>query len=166
MNKQTWAAAVVLVGIAAVYVLFFRKTDEDRILEKLGALSTAVREDEGENLALRAARIERAFPHLFTKEVDLHIPDVAEGRNARTDLIPLAAGAAADESKLELRFSRAHVEVDRPAQRGWVMADAILLGTGRDGTGHRESRPLALRFDMEDGEWKIADVALRSAESK
>ena len=159
MSKHAWAVILALVGIAAAYVLFFRKSDEDRIRGKLAALSETVGKDAGEDLVRRAARIERAFPHLFTKEVDLHIPDVAEGRQTRPALVALAAGAAGSAGRIDLHFSRVHVEIERPERRAWVTADAELLGTDRDGDAYRESRPLTLRFDMEEDEWKIADVA-------
>jgi hypothetical protein len=166
MNRQTWLAVLSLIGVAAIYVLFIRKTDEDRIRGQLAALGAAVQEDEGDNLLLRAARIERQFPHLFLKEVELHVPDVSEGRRARRDLATYAAGSGKLATRIELRFSSVHVELERAAQgtqRAWVTADATVAATLREGGARRETRPLSLRFEKDEEEWKIADVALQGA---
>lgn len=160
MNRQTKIAAAVLVGIAVVYVVFIRKTDEDRIRAQLRALSAAVREAEGENQILRAARIEREFPHIFTKEVTLHVPMLPEGRTPRHELATLAIGAAKKASKIELRWSDVRVEVDRPMARAFVTGAATGAATRRDGGDHLESRSVTLRFEREEDEWRIADVAV------
>lgn len=164
MNRTTWTAALALVAVAAVYVIFIRKTDEDRIRAQLKALCEAVHEDEGENELLRAARIEKAFPHLFTKEVDLHIPEIREGRRPRSELATLAVGAGHMATKIELRFSDLRIEIDRPMQRSWAMATATAVGTLRNGGGHMESRAVVMRFDKEEEEWRIANIALPDAE--
>ncbi|MFT3775741.1 MAG: hypothetical protein QM820_61120 [Minicystis sp.] len=43
------------------------------------------------------------------------------------------------------------------------MADATVSGALKDGGRYLESRNLALRFDIEEEEWKIADIALQGA---
>jgi hypothetical protein len=163
MEKRTWILVLALCSIAAVYVLFIRKTDEDKIRGQLEALSKAVHKSEGENDMLRAIRVEGAFSHLLTREVDLHVPEVREGRRPRHELATLAIGAGRDASAIDLRFSQLHVEVDRPMQRGWVTASAMVIANLRNGGGHQESREVVIRFDKEEDEWKIASVALPGA---
>jgi phage baseplate assembly protein gpV len=68
-------------------------------------------------------------------------------------------------TKLELRFSDLRVEVDRPMQRSWAMGTATVVGTMRSGGGHMESRAVVLRFDKEEDQWRIADVALPGADA-
>ncbi len=157
-------AIITLVGVAAVYVLFIRKTDEDRLRAKLRALSEAVHEDEGERPPPRGPDRARVPPPLH-QGGRAPRPRTCPRAAARHDLATIAVGAARKASKIELRFSSVHVEIDRPAQRGWVMADATIVGTLRDGGGHMQSKPLATRFDMKD-EWKIADIALAGAEAR
>jgi len=163
MDKRTWILVVALCSIAAVYVLFLRKTDEDKIRGQLAALSAAVHKSEGENDMLRAVRVESAFSHLFTREVELRVPELREGRRPRHELATLAIGAGRDASAIDLKLSQIHVEVDRPMQRAWVTASAVVIANLRSGGGHQESREVVIRFDKEEDEWKIASVALPGA---
>jgi hypothetical protein len=163
MDKRTWTLVVALCSIAAVYVLFIRKTDEDKIRGQLEALSKAVHKSEGENDMLRAVRVEGAFSHVFTREVELRIPEIKEGRRPRHELATLAIAAGRDASAIDLKFSQVHVEIDRPMSRGWVTASAAVFGNMRNGGGAQESREVVIRFDKEEDEWKIASVALPGA---
>lgn len=158
MNRKTWMAVLALVAIAATYVIFFRKTDEDRIREKLRALAEAVAKDEGENELIRAMRVEKAFTRIFTREVEIKVPEISEGKKARHDLATLTVGAGHAASKIGLRYESVRIEVDRPMSRAWVTGRAVISGARRGGFAEGESRDFVMRFDREEEEWKIASV--------
>lgn len=164
MDRKTWMAALALFAVAAVYVVFFRKTEEDRIKAQLVALAEAVHKEPGENEMLRAMRVEKAFVHLFTKDVELSIPEVSSGRRARHELATLTVGAGHAASKIGLSYEGLHIEIEKPAARAWVSCTAVVSATLREGGGRLESREVVLRFVKEEDEWHISSVATPGGE--
>lgn len=159
MNRKTLIAALGLVAIAAVYVIFIRKTDEDRIRAQLSALAEAVHKSEGENELLRAVRVDKAFAGIFTREVELKIPEISEQSRPRQELAKLTVGASHGASKVALRYQSLRIEIDRPMARAWVTGTAVVTAARGQGLGDSETREVVIRFSKEESEWRIASVS-------
>lgn len=167
MNRKTWIVGLALVAIAATYVIFFRKTEEDRIREKLRALAEAIGKSEGENEMLRAMRVEKAFGRIFMRDVDLQISETREGKHPRHELATLTVGAGHVASKISLRYESVRIEVDRPVSstsHGWVTGTAIITASRNAGGGDSETREVVIRFDREEEEWRIASVSTKGGD--
>lgn len=159
MNRKTWLAVLALVATAAVYVIFIRKTDEDRIRDKLRELALAAAKSDGENELLRALRVEKAFGRIFTREVEVKIPELSERTRPRHELATLAVGAGHAASKIALHYESVRIEIDKPMKRAWVTGTAVVEGQRKGGGGVREARDVVIRFGQEEDEWRIASVA-------
>lgn len=161
MNRKTLIAALGLVAIAAVYVIFFRQTDEDRIRAQLSALAEAVTKHEGENEVLYALRVDKAFARIFTRDVELKVPEISEQSRPRKELAKLTVGASHAASKLSLRYQSIRIEIDRPMARAWVTGTVTVTASrgGGIGAGDSESREVVIRFGKEDDAWRIASVS-------
>lgn len=164
MDRKTYYAVLGLFMVAAAYLLFFRKTDEDRIEGQLRALAVAVHKEPGENEMRRAMRVEKAFSRLLTKEVELSVPEAPTGRRSRHELVTLTVGAGQEATTIGLAYERVHIEIERPLSRAWVTCTAVITAGPSEGGGSREAREVVLGFVEEDGEWRITRVATPGGE--
>jgi ketosteroid isomerase-like protein len=162
MNRRLWIALAFAGAAALTYVLLGRPGDEERIRRQVSALASAVGIDAGErNAAVRPLRIQQTFRHVFTRSVQVDVPDLVEDAHGRDELAGMAVSAAQTFRDLTLDFSEVRVEIDRPARRALVSAVATLAGTDYDGSPQRAVRDLTLRLEERDGEWRITSIATR-----
>jgi hypothetical protein len=154
--KRWLAIGAIVLGLGAVlYALFARPSDEERIGAKLDHLARVVAlESDETNSMMRAARLNEEFSELFTEDVLVIVPELAELRPARRELGHLAARATAGFENAEVSFSGLSIQVDASKTRAQVRAEATLTGS-RGGELERDERRVRFGFSKRDGEWLI-----------
>lgn len=150
------AAAAALV----VYALVFARTDEERIRSRLRDVAAAVApRGAGEPMAVREARIARAFGEAFDPDVSLAIQELGAQARGRAALIAFAASIPRDVEGLEFDLDRLSVKFDEPHEHALAVGPVRLLVSRHGGARSEDLRTLALRFDRADGEWRIGDLS-------
>ena len=108
-NKLALALAAILVAVA-VYALFFRASDEDRIRQKLTALEAAVKSGaSATEVAARPLRIHQAFARIFAPRVRVDAPEIDPGDKPREELAELVSSGEERIHGLDVAFSRVHL---------------------------------------------------------
>ena len=154
--------SVVAVGLAVIgYGIFGRSSDEEQILERLDLLAQTIRQEESDtNPVVRGARINSVFVDLFTKQVSVRIPDLAEIGSDRRDLAGAAAQVGARYRTAHVRFESAKVDLDPSKVSAGVTTQATLNALGHDGELRRDTRGVKLQLDKVDGDWRIVSITV------
>ncbi|MBM4359413.1 MAG: nuclear transport factor 2 family protein [Deltaproteobacteria bacterium] len=149
-------------GVAlVVYALFFVKTEEERLRERLDALEAAVAIDDARETPLvRDARLRKRFAEIFTKDVALAVPELGATDKGRTALADLAISAQHRLARTSLDLDDLAIRLDESKQHALAVGIAHLVGTEADGTLIRDDRTVSLRLDVIEGEWRIVDVSV------
>jgi hypothetical protein len=156
-----WLALAVGLSLV-VYAVFASKTDEEIIEEQLTRLAAAISVSPEENPLTRAARLNREFSELFSKDATASVPELSAPVQGRRELLALATRAAAGFRTLDVAFSGTTVEVGNAAAE--VKTTATLSGVRSDGDLDRGKRQVGLRFKRSDGDWWIDSVNVSDAE--
>jgi hypothetical protein len=155
----------IALGVALVaYALFFVKSDEERIRERLVELAASVEvKDRREMPLIRAARVRKSFATLFSKDVRLAIPEVGTVDRGREPLVELAVSAQSEFSSVALDLDGLSIRLDESKEHGLAVGTAKLSGTREDGVVSRDTRTVSLRLDRQEDEWRIVDVSVSPA---
>ncbi|MBM4375068.1 MAG: hypothetical protein FJ095_08290 [Deltaproteobacteria bacterium] len=162
----------IALGIALVaYALFFVRSDEERIRERLTELASSVEvKDRRETPMIRAARVRKSFATLFSKEVRLAVPELGTVDRGREPLVDLTVSAQSEFASVALDLDGLSIRLDESKEHGLAVGTAKLSGTREDGTLSRDTRTVSLRLDRQEDEWRIVDVSVSppadAAESK
>ena len=157
---------VLLIAGAAVlaYGLVFRRTPEERVRRQVAALADAVGIDQGErDPRARPLRILRSFRRLLAPKVHVEVTDLVEDVHARDELAGMAVSAAQTFRSLDVELTKVQVEVDASGRTALATAVAIVTGTDHDGRRVRDVRPVTMRFEDQDGEWRFASFTAESS---
>lgn len=165
MNRRLWIA-VAIAGLAGLaYAFFFRQSDEGRIRKQLAALATAVRVEDGPgNPVFRAAHVKDAFSRLFTPRVEVDVDGLARETMRREDLVAATVSAEAPFHTAALDFTFVRVAVEDPPTGARVTGTAAGLAVDGGGRTQAEKRDFTMRFEKQDGTWRIASVSASRAQ--
>jgi hypothetical protein len=149
VSKRTIGIAIVIAAAAvALWAIFFRGSDEDRIRAVIVKAATAVRVVEGENPVLRAARVKGDLGETLDRDVAFTVPElnasgegVGKGRDA-------AVAAALSAGGL------------------WASAQTtVTLSAIRGGQRERDVRQVSFELRKLDGEFRIVAVTVQPRET-
>ena len=154
--------SVIALGLSLIgYAVFLRSSDEDEILECLDTLAETVRLNESEtNPVLRGVRINAAFADIFTKDVSVRIPDIAEIGSDRRDLAGAAAQVGGHYRTADVRFGSTNIAIDPSKTTAAVTTEATVSALRYDGQARMDTRGVTFRFDKVSGDWRIASIAV------
>ncbi len=159
---KRWLPLAVLAVIAVVaYVIVTWPSDEEAIRSRLDGVVATLRVDALANdRALRAARVENAFPHLFVVNAVAKIPEAGTSIANREELTAVAIAASEPYTRIEPQLQDVKISV----QPGKVRAEAKVIASvtlrKRTEPSRTERRAVTLALEKEDGEWKIAQIAV------
>lgn len=149
----------------AIYALFFRGSDDERIRAQLTRLANAVRVDGTPvNPIVRNANLKSEFAEIFTKDVAIDVPELTSLRSGRGPLADVATQAASFYATAQIDFASVRVDLAPDARSADVVAIATLTGARQGGETERDVRRVSLRFDKVDGEWRIASLTVSPRE--
>lgn len=159
MKRALVVALCVLVATLAIWLLFFRTSDERAIQKKLDRLATAVRVEGSENPVMRGARLQGEFTEIFVKDVLVEIPELTSIKSGRQELLAVATQAGGYYQSVRLSFDQTKIQLD-DAKRSARVSCTVTLTVSRGAGDERDSREVTFRFDKIDGDWKIAQVVV------
>jgi phosphoribosylformylglycinamidine synthase len=139
--------------VLVLYAFLGGKTDEEIIQAQLSRLATSVSVVPNENPLQRAARLNRDFSELFTKDARASVPELSAPVQGRREIVALATRAGAGFQTLDMAFGATTVEVGNAAAE--VKTTATLSGVRSDGDLDQGKRQVHLRFTRTDGDWLI-----------
>jgi hypothetical protein len=165
MPKRTVGIAIVVTAaIIAVWALFFRGSEEDKIRAAIVKAATAVKVISGENPVMRAARVKGELVEVLEKDVAYTVPDLpAEGvGKGRDPLIGAAISMASiyEEAEVTVLFSKVTIE---PGGNGASAITTVTLSAQRGGQRERDVRKVSFAL-RKDGDWKISEVTVYAKE--
>ncbi len=157
---------LVAVAFGALLVLgavFFGKTEEERVRQRLHQLEDAVAVDGSENPLLRAARLRKDFADLVAQNVAVAIPELGAGEGGRAHLVEVAAGAANEWRTARVDLGALTIRLDEAKEHAVCVGDAKLTATRAGGEPERDVRTVSLRLDKLDGQWRVVDVSVSAS---
>jgi hypothetical protein len=156
--------AGVAVGATLVaYALFFGKTEEERIRQRLHQLEDAVAVDGAENPMLRAARLRKDFADLIAQNVTVAIPELGASEGGRAHLVEVAAGAAGQWRTARVDLGGLAIRIDETKDHAVCVGDAKLTATSGAGEPERDVRTVSLRLDKLEGQWRVVDISVSAS---
>lgn len=161
MPKRTLGIAIVVTAaIIAVWALFFRGSEDDKVRAAIVKAATAVRVLSGENPVMRAARVKGDLVDVVEKDVAYTVPDLpGEGvGKGRDPLIGAAISISSvyEEAEVTVVFSKVTIE---PGGNGASATTTVTLSAQRGGQRERDVRKVSFGL-RKDGDWKISEVTV------
>jgi len=156
----------VVAGIAvlvAVWLAFFRSSDEARIRAQLAALAAAVKvspDDMSANPIARFARINDAFKKLFDAEVRVSVPELTTLDQGRKPLAELATSAPRIFRSFEVDFSDIEIKIDDAKTSALVGATANISAVEQGNVTRADKRAVDFRFAKVDGDWIVTSLTV------
>jgi hypothetical protein len=169
VSKRTIGIAIVIAAAAvALWAIFFRGSDEDRIRAVIVKAATAVRVVEGENPVLRAARVKGDLGETLDRDVAFTVPElnasgegVGKGRDAAV-AAALSAGGLWSSAEVSIAFSRVTVD---PGGNTASAQTTVTLSAIRGGQRERDVRQVSFELRKLDGEFRIVAVTVQPRET-
>lgn len=156
MKRWLPLGLIALGVVLAVVALVRSPSEEDRIRERLVQLEDAVRIDEGErNPLVRHGRVRKEFAEIFTPEVTARVDDLDARIRGRDELTAAATKAVVLYQSADVSFGDVEVQIDPAGTVAEVLATATVTGARHGQPPRRDERPVKLRFEKLDGDWKI-----------
>jgi len=165
MNKK-WAAvlACAVVASVALYLTFFRASEEDKIRKVLTELAKIVAVKEGDTIISRTGRLRSRLKEVVEDDVYVNVAEMNLDVRGRAKLEDDAAKAGLMFQTADCEFTSLSIKVDP----GGVVAtvDALALVTARRG-GERQVDKRDVHFLLrKDGDWKISTIDVASKKNE
>ena len=164
--KKSWVVVFACAAVASValWLTFFRASDEDRIRKVLTELARTVSVKEGDTLLSRTGRLRSHLKDLVDEDVRVNVSEIAMDVRGRRDFEENAAKVGLLYTAADCDFSNLAIKVDPAGTVATVDAVAVVTATSR---GERRSEKRDVHFLLhKDGDWKIStiDVAVPKRE--
>lgn len=162
MKKRAVAIGCALIAAVAIWLTFFRASEEDRIHETLGRLVKAVMVKQGDNILSRTARIKGELAETVDENVRIEVPDLAISTTGRQKVVEKAAQAGLVFTSADCELTNTKIAIDESATTAKV--DAVALFTGVRGGSRRVDRRDVHFLLRKDGDWKVTTIDVRAAD--
>lgn len=165
MNKK-WAAvlACAVVASVALYLTFFRASEEDKIRKVLTELAKIVAVKDGDTIISRTGRLRSRLKEVVEDDVYVNVAEMNLDVRGRAKLEDDAAKAGLMFQTADCEFTNLSIKVDP----GGVVAtvDALALVTAHRG-GERQVDKRDVHFLLrKDGDWKISTIDVASKKNE
>jgi hypothetical protein len=156
VNPRYLAVGLGVLGLAIVsYALLARQTDEERILEVLHRLESAVRvDDDTSNPLARMSQVNGHFSEIFEEDVQFKIPEHTSANHGRKTLVGLVVQIGPYFRHLDIAFKDVTIDFEMDHQRANVASNAHADGFSRNGRW-ADQRRVRLAMNQADGDWRI-----------
>jgi hypothetical protein len=150
------AAGCLLVASVALYVSFFRSSDEERIRAVIVELARIVSVKEADTVLSRAARVRGGMKNLVDTEVRVNIAELGLDIRGLRSFEEDAIKAGLMYQSADCEFASVTIKIDE--SRTTATADAVALVTANRG-GERKADRRDVHFLLrKDGDWKITTI--------
>jgi hypothetical protein len=150
------AIACALVASIALYLTFFRASEEDKVRKCLGDLAKIVAVKEGDTIISRTARLRSRMKEVVDDDVYVNVAELSIDVRGRSKLEDDAAKAGLIYQNADCEFSNLNIKVD--AQGTVATVDGLALVTANRG-GQRQVDKRDVHFLLhKDGDWKISTI--------
>jgi hypothetical protein len=150
------AAACALVASAALYLAFFRSSDEERIRAVLVELARIVSVKEADTVLSRTARVRGGVKNLVDPDVRVNVAELGLDVRGLRSFEEDAIKAGLMYQSADCDFTSVAIKIDEA--RTTATADAALLVTANRG-GERKADRRDVHFLLrKDGDWKITTI--------
>jgi hypothetical protein len=163
MPKRTVGIAIVAIGVAiAIWALFFRGSEEDRIRAAIVKAAAAVKVVPGENPVMRAARVKGDMADVIAKDVAFSVPELPSSDQGvgkgRDPLVGAAISIASvfEEADVTVVFSQVTID---PGGSSASATTTVTLSGLRGGQRERDIRKVSFVLRKE-GEWRISEITV------
>ncbi|AUX25359.1 hypothetical protein SOCEGT47_059030 [Sorangium cellulosum] len=155
--KRWFPLGLIALGVVLAAVAFLRSpSEEDRIRERLVQLEGAVRIDEGErNPLVRHGRVRKEFAEIFTGEATARVEELGARVRGRDELTAAATKAVGLYQSADVSFDDVEIQIDPAGMVAEVIATATVTGARHGQPARRDERPVTLRLEKVDDDWKI-----------
>jgi hypothetical protein len=156
--KKKWAVVVgcLFVGSIALWLTFFRASEEDRIRKVISELAKIVLVKDGDTILSRTARLRSRMKDVVDDDVRVNVAELGLDVRGRSKLEEDAAKAGLVFQSADCEFSSLSIKVDPVGSVATV--DAVALVTANRG-GERKVDKRDVHFLLhKDGEWKITTI--------
>jgi len=158
-NKALIGAAL-LAFAATTYLLFFARTDEEKIRKTVDRLAHAVEvRPDDTNALTRAARVKGALDDVVDEDVRLSVPELGS-RQGRSGLIELGAQVSLAYSTVTIDPHDLSIKIDPSKTTAKVGGHATVRGTTSMGEDRRDERAFDLLMRKDSGSWKVTSVTV------
>ena len=156
MKKWAVVLGCAIVAGIALWLTFFRDSEEEKIRKTLGELTKIVSVKEGDTLLSRMARLRSRMKDVVHDDVRVNVAELGIDVRGRHKLEEDAAKAGLMFQSADCELASVSIKVD-PA--GTVaQADAVALVTAVRG-GERKVDKRDVHFLLhKDGDWKISTI--------
>jgi hypothetical protein len=155
------ALACAVVASVALYLTFFRSSDEDRIRKVLGELAKVVAVKDGDTIISRTARVRGGLEGIVDDDVRVNVAELNIDVRGRAKLEENAIKAGLLYQSADCALTSVSIKLDPQATVATV--DAVALVTASRGGERRVDKRDVHFLLRKDGGWKIStiDVAPR-----
>src|SRR5687768_16517178 len=155
-KKLTIAGACLVVAAIALYLTFFRASDEDKIKKCLSDFAKTVEVKEGDTIISRTSRMRTKFKDFVDEDVTVYVEELNIDVRGRKKLEDAAAKAGLMYSAATVEFSGTKLKLDAGGNVATVDTTAVV--TANKG-GERQADKRDVHFLLrKDGDWKITSI--------
>jgi len=156
MKKYAIVAGCVVVAAIALFLTFFRASDEDKIKKCLSDFAATVEVKEGDNIISRTSRMRSKMKDTVADDVTVNVEELHIDVRGRTKLEDDAAKAGLMYAKASVEFTGTKLKLDQGGNVATVDATAVV--TANKG-GERQADRREVHFLLrKDGDWKITSM--------
>ena len=156
MRKWAVVLGCAIVAGIALWLTFFRASEEDRIRKALGELTKIVAVKEGDTLLSRMARLRSRTKEIVSDDVRVNVPELNMDVRGRHKFEEDAAKAGLMFQSADCELMNVSIRVDPAGSVAQV--DSVALVTAVRG-GERRLDKRDVHFLLhKDGDWKITSI--------
>lgn len=153
-GRARLAIAAIVVSLALLAYAMFGASDEDKIMERLRELASAVETKADENLIFRTARLNETFEDALEPNASLSAPELPTTTGTR-ELAALAGGITRFSQEIRVSVGETDIRVEGNNARA---VSAVTLTGLRDGELRRERRHVRFTLHKSGGDWRVASI--------
>jgi hypothetical protein len=155
-KKIAIAGACLVVAAIALYLTFFRASDEDKIKKCLSELAKTVEVKEGDTIISRTSRMRTKFKDFVDDDVTVNVEELNIDVRGRKKLEDDAAKAGLMYSAANVEFVSTKLKLDAGGIVATVDTTAVVTAT-KGGERQADKRDVHLLL-RKDGDWKITSI--------
>ncbi|MDF2694017.1 MAG: hypothetical protein K0S65_2400 [Labilithrix sp.] len=156
MKHLAVGLACAVVAAVALWLTFFRASEEDQIRKTLGELAKIVAVKEGDTLLSRTARLRSRLKAVVDDDVRVNVSELDLDVRGRHKLEEDAAKAGLIFQNADCAFTSLTIKVDPAGSVATV--DGLALVTANRG-GERKVDKRDVHFLLhKDGDWKVSTI--------
>ena len=156
MKKYAIVAGCVVVAAVALFLTFFRASDEDRIKKSLSEFAALVEVKEGDTIISRTSRMRSRMKNYVDDDVTVNIEELSMDVRGRTKFEDDAAKAGLMYVSASVEFVGTKLKLDQGGNVATIDTTAVV--TAKRG-GERQADRRDVHFLLrKDGDWKITSI--------